>query len=124
MCRKTFYLFLIFLFVQIQIFAHSGKPKYHVVIDTDGAIDDMRAISMLLAGNDIRTLAITCSQGTLIPDSVYHKVKGLLSAFYHQGIPVGIGEKTDLNLPPWTNFAASVIWGPSGNEDMLDTGLS
>ena len=63
--------------------AHSGKPKYHVIIDTDGAIDDMRAISMLLSGNDIRVLAITCSQGTLYPEEVSVKVSSLLKAFHH-----------------------------------------
>jgi len=81
------------------VFAHSGKPKYHVVIDTDGAIDDMRSLAMFLSGNDIRVLAITCSQGTLLPDSVFQKVTSLLSAFHHQGIPVGISQVHDTELP-------------------------
>jgi len=74
-----------------QSAAHSGKPKYHVVIDTDGALDDMRSISMLLSQNEIRVLAITCSQGTLLPDSVYVKVKSLLSAFHHELTLIALG---------------------------------
>jgi inosine-uridine nucleoside N-ribohydrolase len=32
-----------------------------VIIDTDGGIDDIRAITMLLASPDVRVLAITVS---------------------------------------------------------------
>jgi len=91
-------------------FAHSGKPKFHVIIDTDGAIDDMRAISMLLSGNDIRVLAITCSQGTLLPETVFVKVNSLLSTFHHEGIPVGISEEINFELPSWTSFAQDIQW--------------
>jgi pyrimidine-specific ribonucleoside hydrolase len=103
-----------------QLSAHSGKPNYHVVIDTDGALDDMRSISMLLSQNDIRVLAITCSQGTLLPDSVYVKVRSLLSAFHHEGIPVGIGEKSDLELPEWSAFAQNITWGDAADDHNID----
>ncbi len=103
------------LFFAGQMYGHSGKPKYHVIIDTDGALDDMRSISMFLSGHDIRVLAITCSQGTLLPDSVFGKVKSLLSAYHHEGIQVGIGKKTGLELPGWSSFAQNINWG-NGSE--------
>jgi pyrimidine-specific ribonucleoside hydrolase len=90
--------------------AHTGKPRYHVIIDTDGALDDMRSISMFLSGNDIRVLAITCSEGTLHPDSVYCKTMSLLSAFHHEGIPVGIGKPLNLEPPAWSTFAGNIQW--------------
>jgi pyrimidine-specific ribonucleoside hydrolase len=111
--KKKIYLLLLALTISGLALAHSGKPKYHVIIDTDGAIDDMRAISMFLAANDIRVLAITASQGTLLPETVYDKVNSLLSTFHHEGILTGIGEKTDQTLPFWSSFAESVIWGVS-----------
>jgi len=105
--------------------AHSGKPKYHVMIDTDGAVDDMRAISMLLSGNDIRVLAITCSQGTLLPGTVCVKVNSLLSAFHHEGIPVGISEEINSELPAWASFALDVRWaGETNNQNLTATGKS
>jgi pyrimidine-specific ribonucleoside hydrolase len=103
-----------------QVLAHSGKPKYHVIIDTDGAIDDMRALSMFLSGNDIRVLAITCSQGTLLPDSVFAKVSSLLSAFHHEGIPVGISKGTDTALPSWASFAKGIRWGNAADTGGVD----
>ncbi len=98
--------------------AHSGKPSHHVIIDTDGALDDMRAISMILAGNEIRVLAITCSQGTLAPDRVFLQVSSLLSAYYHEGIPVARGVATERELPYWSAFAGSISWGlPGSSQD-------
>lgn len=113
--RRVFRNFLTILVLSVltglQLFAHSGKPKYHVVIDTDGALDDMRSISMFLSGHDIRVLSVTCSQGTLLPDSVYSKVKSLLSVFHHEGIRVGIGDETGYELPVWSSFAQGISWG-------------
>ncbi len=105
-------IFLLFLVSGNTLLAHSGKPAYHVVIDTDGALDDMRAISMLLSGNEFRVLAITCSQGTLASSMVQTKVQSLLSAYHHEGIPVAAGEKSNTELPYWSEFAGSVAWGP------------
>ena len=105
-------------------FAHSGKPKFHVIIDTDGAIDDMRAISMLLSGNDIRVLAITCSQGTLLPETVFVKVNSLLSAFHHEGIPIGISEEVNFELPAWTPFAQDIRWANSTNMQDLNLNIT
>ncbi|MEX0983354.1 MAG: nucleoside hydrolase [Bacteroidales bacterium] len=105
---------LVFLFSLLQgiaVFSHSGKPAHHVIIDTDGALDDMRAITMLLSGNEIRVLAITCSQGTLAPDLIHKKVRSLLSAYHHEGIPVAVGDKVNSELPYWSGFAGAVPWG-------------
>ncbi len=108
---------ILFLVLSLNIFAHSGKPKYHVIIDTDGAIDDMRAITILLANNDVRVLGITCSQGSLLPQEVYGKVTSLMSAFYCEGIPVGLSSQTDFELPAWYDFAKNVNWNSQFQSD-------
>lgn len=100
--------------------AHSGKPRFHVIIDTDGAMDDLRAITMLLSDNDVRVIAITCSQGTLLPQRVYTKVNDLLSTFHHGGIPVGIGEEVNSQLPSWNTFAREVQWGGRQDRALTD----
>jgi inosine-uridine nucleoside N-ribohydrolase/formylmethanofuran dehydrogenase subunit E len=109
--KKIVVIILAVFSLSVNVLGHSGKPRYHVIIDTDGAIDDMRSLSMFLAGNDIRVLAITCSQGTLLPDNVYLKVKSLTSAFYCEGVPVSVSAKTDFELPGWSSFAQNIKWG-------------
>jgi len=104
------------LIFSFHVYAHSGKPKYHVIIDTDGAIDDMRSLSMFLSGNDIRVLAITCSQGTLLPSNVLLKVKSLTSAFHCEGIPVGVSERTGFKLPLWSSFAQNIAWSDNDGQ--------
>jgi len=118
--RKIAVLIYTFLIFSINIFAHSGKPKYHIIIDTDGSIDDMRSLSMFLAGNEIRTLAISCSEGTLMPDSVYTKVKSLLAAFHCEGVPVGIFSKTDVKLPASVSFAQNIHWNKNTFTDTIN----
>jgi len=119
MIKRLFIAILLLLIFNNAIYAHSGKPKYHVVIDTDGAIDDMRAISMFLAGNDIRVLAIIGSQATLVPYSSASKVNSLLKSFYHEGIPVGIGRETNSELPFWNKFAESIVWGTGNSQETV-----
>ena len=111
MTKKLLSILILSVMIFGQSFAHTGKPRYHVIIDTDGNLDDMRSLSMFLAGNDIRVLGITCSQGNFLPDSVYVKVRSLLSVFHHEGIQIGVGDKTGLQQPerftsdqdiPWT----------------------
>jgi len=113
MIKKVIGMLLLSAILCVPALAHSGKPKYHVIIDTDGAIDDMRAITMFLSANDIRVLAITCSQGTLLPDSGFLKVISLLSAFHHEGILTGTGNEVNAESPAWRAFAQNLLWAGS-----------
>jgi pyrimidine-specific ribonucleoside hydrolase len=105
---------LLLILLTPQLFSHSGKPRYHVIIDTDGAIDDLRAVTSLLACNDIRVLGIIGSQGTLPAKSAADKVYSLLEYYHHEGIPIGLGRTLDKALPFWSEFAGSVSWGNNG----------
>ncbi|WP_303920805.1 nucleoside hydrolase [Draconibacterium sediminis] len=116
MFKKILALLLVSFVCNAVVSAHFGKPKYHVIIDTDGAIDDMRAISMFLAQNDTRVLAINCSQGTLAPDSIFVKVHHLLAALQHEGIPVGLDNNLDKDLPPWAAYTQKIKWASEERE--------
>lgn len=116
---KKILFFCFYLFLSIYAFSHSGKPKFHVIIDTDGAIDDMRAITMFLAGNDIRVLGIIGSQGTLNAYNSAIKVYSLLDFFHHNGIPVGVGNNVNYALPSWNTMNKNTIWGTIENNDKI-----
>lgn len=117
--KRLFKTLLLLLVFSGQLFAHSGKPKYHVIIDTDGAIDDMRSISMFLSDNEVRVLAISSSQGVLMPDSVFYKVSSLLSTYHHEGIPVGISDTISFKLPEFSSFAQNIDWGKHLKNNLL-----
>ena len=92
-------------------FAHSGKARFHIVIDTDGAADDLRTICMLLGNREAEVLAVTTSEGALPPSETARRVNALLDGFYHQGIPVGEGRAVQAPVPAWRTHSRSIDWG-------------
>jgi pyrimidine-specific ribonucleoside hydrolase len=113
---KRILLLLAGLSITILLNSHPWKPSHYVIIDTDGGIDDMRAITLMLASPDIRVLAITVSPGVLSSNEVYLKVKSLLNSCHHEGIPVGINRSVSFKSPEY-NVALNAKWGEEGNLD-------
>jgi len=109
MMKRTFILLLLILFT-FNGFAHPWKPRHYVIIDTDAGIDDIKAITMLLASPDVRVLAISISPGALNANAGYIKVKSLLNSFYHEGIPAGINKSCTYKSPDFGQ-PLSVKWG-------------
>ena len=90
--RRTILTFLLVLII-IPLEAHPWKPRHYVIIDSDGGIDDLKAICMLMASPDVRILAITASDGFHKAPVAYEKLRSLADGLYHQGLPVaGPGE--------------------------------
>jgi len=90
---------------------HSGKASFHILIDTDAALDDLRAINLFLASPEFEILAITASDGALSPEEGLIKIKALLNGFGHEGIPSGMGGVVQEKAPSWRNFCQRVRWG-------------
>jgi len=103
-------------FFLIQYLYLSASPlhthhKHSIIIDTDCAIDDMRAISLLLSLPNITIKAIMVSDGSLSPKEGAIKVKSLLHEFHCDTIPVMPGkELKDIN-PAWREFNRQLNWG-------------
>lgn len=129
--KKTTVTFILLLFV-LTLHSHPWKPSHYVIIDTDGGIDDMRAVSMLLASRDVRVLGITASGGALSPENAYLKIKSLLNSFYHEGIPVGADKASNYKskeIPfalqtKWGNEEGISIKDAPGNMDLISGLLS
>ena len=95
--------------------AHSGKARFHAVVDTDGAADDLRTLCMLLGNREVEVLAVTTSEGALLPDSAAVRVRALLDSFYHEGVPVGAGRAVNAPAPAWRAHSGTVDWGDAFN---------
>lgn len=116
--KKITYL-LIFLFLSLNGYAHPWKPRHYIIIDTDGGIDDIKAITMLLASPDVRVLAVSVSPGAINAQSGYIKVKSLLNSFYHEGIPAGINGYCSFKSPDFAH-AMSAKWGDEESVRLAD----
>jgi len=106
---------LILLFAVDNINAHSGKARFHVIIDTDCAPDDLRAISLMLASPEFEIIAITTSDGILKPKEGYLKIKSLLKDFSHEGIPVAYGININAEKSICNSMCIDVPWGNEQN---------
>lgn len=95
------------------IFAHSGKARFHIIIDTDGAADDLRTICMLLGNHEAEILSITTSAGALPTEVTAGKVSSLLEEFHHEGIPVGCGRNVEVAIPIWRTHSEKIAWASS-----------
>jgi len=102
--------FLLIILTVVNAQAHPWKPSHYVIVDTDGGIDDMRALSMLLASHDVRVLAVTVSDGALSADDAYVKVRSMLDSYHHEGIKTGINRITGYKSPSFVQ-AKTARWG-------------
>ena len=113
-----FLILLITLSLPFLVFSHSGKAKYHVIIDTDCAPDDLRAITYMLASHDFEIIAITTSDGLLHPNEGYIKIKSLLKSLNHEGIPVAYGNTISTSNSICHSICNGVIWGDTANIEL------
>ena len=112
---KKIFLFGFLILFSFNAICHSGKAKYHVIIDTDAALDDMRAISMMLASNEFEVLAITTCDGLLSADDGLKKVRALLKTYGHEGVQTAMGRNCNRKNIPCRNFLKGVFWGDENN---------
>lgn len=115
---KKLFIVLFSVIFSLSLSSHPWKPAHYVIIDTDGGIDDLRAINLLLASPSVRILAITTSSGVLGSENAWLKVKSLLNSCFHEGLPVGINRKTGFRSPDFP-VALQTKWG---DENGLDPG--
>ena len=88
------------------------KPAEHpVIIDTDCAPDDFRALNYFLSDRELDILAITSTDGTLEPEEGYLKIRTLLNDLGHEGIPSSQGIIAKNESPAWRSIAKSFKWG-------------
>jgi pyrimidine-specific ribonucleoside hydrolase len=107
---KRSILSLLTFIIFFSLSAHPWKPAHYVIIDTDGGIDDIRAINLLLASPNVRVLAITTSSGALSAVNGWIKVRSFLNSCFHEGLPVGINMSKGFKSPDF-QLALQQKWG-------------
>jgi len=103
---------IIFCILSFTAHTHPWEPKAFVIIDTDGGLDDMRAITLMLADPSVRVVAIIASDGVLPAGVTYKKIKSLLKQYHHEGILTGVHSSRDIQ-PIQCKTAFNFSWGPT-----------
>jgi pyrimidine-specific ribonucleoside hydrolase len=87
------------------------RLSHDIIIDTDGAIDDMRAICLLLDRPEIKIHAVLTTDGSLQPDESVENIRSLLHEFNRNDIPIAQGSFLKGVDPPWRQFNRQITWG-------------
>jgi pyrimidine-specific ribonucleoside hydrolase len=87
-----------------------------VIIDTDAAADDLRAIAMLLNTGSADIRLIVASDGVLAADAARQSVQRLLNCLGYRRIPVVTGVNLPLAAPEFRELNGSLNWPDCGKQ--------
>lgn len=81
-----------------------------VIVDTDVALDDARALALLLHAPEVRPWAVVTSDGACPPEVGATNVLRLLHFLHRAEIPVGAGRRLNQPAPPWAERSVTLGW--------------
>lgn len=110
---------LLILLFQMQLYAHDVALP--VIVDTDMALDDIRAITMLLNSEVAQVPLFIVSDGVRAPEEGMKNLKALLNYFERNETRVVKGEELDLTVPPVRQYIKSINVPGSADAPGADT---
>jgi pyrimidine-specific ribonucleoside hydrolase len=111
---KKIFLLLLIACSFLPVLSSQPRPvalSSKIIIDTDCASDDLRAISLILSQPGISILGFLTSDGSVEPIEGARKVRSLLETFGKKDIPVATGSVLRGNDPAWRSFNTRLSWG-------------
>lgn len=107
--RKTLTAALLLLLIfSVNVTAHEVKTP--VIVDTDMALDDVRALALLFKSPHVQVKAIIASDGSSSPDAGYRNALRVLEFLEVRDIPVGMGRRLSQPPPPWRTRSETLGW--------------
>ena len=102
---------MLFVLTAAPARAHSGPG---VIVDTDMAADDARALALLLASPYFHVMAVVTSDGASPPDIGATNVCRMLGFLKQDGVAVGIGRTLAAAPPAFRANATGLDWAQLG----------
>ncbi|MBU1701588.1 MAG: nucleoside hydrolase, partial [Candidatus Eisenbacteria bacterium] len=93
--------------------AHSAT-KIPIIVDTDMALDDIRAIVLLSQYEGVNLLAGITSDGACAPETGAVNLRRIVSRVGWGPVPVAAGRALEGDPPPWRPLAESMGWSDLG----------
>jgi pyrimidine-specific ribonucleoside hydrolase len=90
--------------------SHAHTYRVPVVVDTDMALDDMRAVVMLLNSHMVDIPLIVVSDGVSSPEKGTANLRTLLSCLDRNNIPVATGKTSHMPPPIFRPLSENIQW--------------
>jgi pyrimidine-specific ribonucleoside hydrolase len=90
-----------------------GAPPVSLVVDTDMALDDVRALSLLLSSDGLDLRLVAASDGASSPEAGRANARALLAFFGRTEVPAAAGRVLDQPPPAWREWSERLSW-PEG----------
>jgi pyrimidine-specific ribonucleoside hydrolase len=107
---RRFSLRLLVSFLAIAAVVRAHEEITPVIVDTDMALDDARAVTLLATSPRIELKAVVTSDGSASPPAGARNLHRLLQFLNHDRVPIGIGRELDAVPPPWRERAEALGW--------------
>ena len=97
------------IYVLISVsWVHAHSVNYPVIVDTDMALDDIRAITMLLNSNAGQIQLMVASDGIRAPEEGIQNLKAILKYFNKSNIPVARGRILEAPIPQYRGLIKTI----------------
>ncbi|MCD6297212.1 MAG: nucleoside hydrolase, partial [Deltaproteobacteria bacterium] len=101
---------VLLFFCFITHFAYAHTYRVSVLVDTDMALDDIRAVVMLLNSDMVDIPLMVTSDGGASPQAGVRNLRMLLSYFKREGAKIAKGRVLGKPAPPWRTISENVKW--------------
>ncbi len=103
-------LYLLVFLLGVATAAAHDLPRQPVIVDTDMALDDVRALAIVLSAPTLDVRAIVTSDGASSPATGATNVLRLLRFLGREDIPVGAGRSLPCDAPRWREQSETLGW--------------
>jgi pyrimidine-specific ribonucleoside hydrolase len=115
----------IFYCLALSIFMFSTPSWAHeeltpAIVDTDMALDDVRAILLMLNSQQLKVKSIVTSDGASSPVAGCRNLRRILHFLGREEIPVGAGRELNIAPPPWRGMSEALGWAPLDDGNYAD----
>ena len=110
--RKTRFVSILALGLIIFFASQSGAHTHRIslLIDTDMALDDIRALVMVLNSDWVDVPLIVCSDGAVSPQTGCRNLSILLEYFEKRDTDIVAGRTLGKPAPPWRSWSENLNW--------------
>lgn len=104
--------------------AGAHEEKLSIIIDTDMALDDARAITLMLHSPRLRVMGIVTSDGSSTPGKGCENLQRILKVLHREDVSVAAGRALKSPPPPWRDLSESLGYAhlPATDESRASSG--